>query len=1094
MMTFEESNGALETLFTQQTKKKYGHVIGFDLGSSALCCSLSTDKNPVSASVFKEWINGSKKRSSYPACIQYKDWPASTNDIKVGFKGRPKVTALNDGDFYIPNIKGYVTRWIIEGANEDGPTADLVLFNFFEAVRANFDKVFVERNKDAVKPYSLDDCRFCFAVPDSLRGKFEYANLIRDAFKKTGFLKQDDDDNRLIFVSDAVAAGYNCLATPRIFSGIELEKNYLVADIGYEAAKFSLIKAQTTEAGSVVESVNSSEAKGYRSLSDNLRSYLVEKSETLGLDITNTRHLDQIIDSFEKYEKVKIDLKDDDEVTSFKGISGSVEVSNADLRETVFEPFLDGIFSLIYAQCEANSIKQIIFRGQYCEDPYFYFKCKEFTADATKMRKLKSVPTCTVWEEEPQFMVSNGAVSFGLRSVSTQIPTLVSQQISGVRERDTLPPTPSTPSTPTSENQKSNKALAQPTVIPKGHFAVGIDFGTTFSGCSFADISTVDPNNRREIIPVKKWDQAQPYPKISTALRYNEYKKEFTQYWGFDALDKRKKKGDINLEFFKLLLSPVNVERFYGKGNRDIQDIADRLFMFNVGPQSDRKNNHIKTLTPVDIIAEYLWNFNAKIREILNKRFKVSYKDMKLHYVLTVPAMWTETGRSTMIEAAIKAGLMKRGEEKTVQLITEPEAAALSCEEFMKHTFKLTDELYKEGLNFIVFDAGGGTVDLVTFRQQRVDGYDTIHQIGDGTGGTCGAVHLDRNFRELIERFYTHVMGVGDAEEEFYKHHMDLFKEEIKESFMPTNNPNRTFEIKLPRFPEIPIDAEPQESPGFDHNCRLTHDKKTFIVTEGDIQKFVFDPVIEQVLELLEKQIKKSAQFPLSAVLLVGGFSQSRYLQKRVKDYCKENNIPHVGIPPEGVTAISRGAVSYFLDPRLVSKKSATVSYAIQVDLPNRQGDKTHLAYFIRKGTPIEVEEMLYQQTVSVNYPESAVIALFSRDEKELPDQNDRIEAFQSNEQNDIKKVAEYVIDLPENQSIKNGTPVQLEISLKMTVEGVSLNIQSLNPLIKIEQCGLIDEAASILFERIQPEPLNIHLNAEKVHAFNIFSIFSSKK
>ncbi|KAI8644422.1 hypothetical protein BD408DRAFT_401145 [Parasitella parasitica] len=976
-MTFEESSGVPKILFSQRTKKKYSRVIGFDLGSSALCCSLSTDKNPVIASVFKDWINGSKRRSSYPACIQYKNWPASTDDIRVGFKGRPKVTAINDGDVYIPNIKGYVTRWITEGTSEDGPAADLVLFNFFEAVRANFEKVFLELNKDAAKSYTLDNCRFCFAVPDSLKGRLEYTGLIREAFKRAGFLKEDDDDNRLIFVCDAVAAGYNCLATPRIFSGIELEKSYLVADIGYDSAKFSVIKAQTTEAGSFVESVISSGTKGYRSLNDNFRSYLVEKSETLGLDITNLRQLDQIVESFEKYEKVKIDLNDDEETTSFKGISGSVEVSNTDLRQVVFEPFLDGIFSLIYAQCEANSIKEIIFRGQYCEDPYFYYKCKKFTTDATKMRKLKSIPTCTVWEKEPQFMVSNGAVSFGLRSASTQIPTLVSQQISGIKERDIPPNSSTSPTLSTlaiSNNQQPNKASAQPTVVPKGHFAVGIDFGTTFSGCSFADISTVDSNNRREIIPVNEWHQAQPYPKISTALRYNEYKKEFTQYWGFDALDKRKKKGDINLEFFKLLLSPDNVERFYGKGNRDIQDITDRLFMFNVGPQSERKSNHIKTLTPVDIIAEYLWNFNAKIREILNKRFRVSFKDMKLHYVLTVPAMWTETGRSTMIEAAIKAGLMKRGEEKTVQLITEPEAAALSCEEFMKHTFRLTDDLYKEGLNFIVFDAGGGTVDLVTFRQQRVDGYDSIHQIGDGTGGTCGAVNLDRKFRELIETFYTQVMGVGDAEEEFYKHHMDRFKQEIKENFMPTNNPKREFKIELPRFPEIPIDAEPQAYPGFDNNCKLTPDKKTFIITESDIQELVFDPVIEEVLVLLKKQIEKSAQFPLSAVLLVGGFSQSRYLQKRVKDYCKENNIPHVGIPPEGVTAISRGAVSYFLDPRLVSKKSANVSYAIQVDLPNREGDKSHLAYFIRKGTPIEVEETLYQQTVSVNYPESAVI------------------------------------------------------------------------------------------------------------------------
>lgn len=241
----------------------------------------------------------------------------------------------------------------------------------------------------------------------------------------------------------------------------------------------------------------------------------------------------------------------------------------------------------------------------------------------------------------------------------------------------------------------------------------------------------------------------------------------------------QKKSGDLNLEFFKLLLSPKNVEKFYGKGNRIIEENRNRFFMVSTKPNDEKKTKRVKTLTPVEIIAEYLRNFNTEIRKILKTKYKLSYKDLKLEYVITVPAMWTEASRLIMLDAALKAGLIKDSSE-TVQLISEPEAAALSCEQFMKNTLKLGDDIFDDGLTFIVCDAGGGTVDLVTFRKKKKNGVASIQQIGDGTGGTCGAAHLDRNFRKLVQRFYTEVMGLTNPGEEFYRVHMDYFEKKIK--------------------------------------------------------------------------------------------------------------------------------------------------------------------------------------------------------------------------------------------------------------------------------------------------------------------------
>lgn len=59
------------------------------------------------------------------------------------------------------------------------------------------------------------------------------------------------------------------------------------------------------------------------------------------------------------------------------------------------------------------------------------------------------------------------------------------------------------------------------------------------------------------------------------------------------------------------------------------------------------------------------------------------------------------------------------------------------------------------------------------------------------------------------------------------------------------------------------------------------------------LRREVFDPVVSQVLDLIEDQSKKIEQ-KIDALLLVGGFSGSEYLYKKVEVcyyVCLKNNI-----------------------------------------------------------------------------------------------------------------------------------------------------------------------------------------------------------
>lgn len=314
-----------------------------DLGSSNLHCSLSNNKTPTTATVFDDWTGEKDKKPCFPACIQYKDWSTTTNgnDIKVGFQGLTSENPLDKADFYIPSIKHHVIQWIQQGAQDNKPDASRVLCDFFSATRTPFENAFEKLNEELKKPYEklkklyekaleqkatadaasttgdvasappvpkyydLDDCRFCFAVPDSLDCKTEYTDLIRKAFVDAGFLKQDDDANRLIFVSDAVAASYSCVHAPQNFSGIEPATNYLVVDLGHDSAKFAVIQAEKTVATStVLPCLRKSKVAGHRSFKDDFIKFVTQRSDTFGMDITQPEEVDAWADAFETYKTV----------------------------------------------------------------------------------------------------------------------------------------------------------------------------------------------------------------------------------------------------------------------------------------------------------------------------------------------------------------------------------------------------------------------------------------------------------------------------------------------------------------------------------------------------------------------------------------------------------------------------------------------------------------------------------------------------------------------------------------------------------------------------------------------------------------------
>lgn len=100
----------------------------------------------------------------------------------------------------------------------------------------------------------------------------------------------------------------------------------------------------------------------------------------------------------------------------------------------------------------------------------------------------------------------------------------------------------------------------------------------------------------------------------------------------------------------------------------------------------------------MEAVTDYLAQIYKHSMETLARRYGETFLSLtKVQFVLTVPAVWSDSAKDATLKAAENAGMGKRHE---LQLISEPEAAAV-------YTLKAIQPNHLQiGDNFIVCDAG----------------------------------------------------------------------------------------------------------------------------------------------------------------------------------------------------------------------------------------------------------------------------------------------------------------------------------------------------------------------------------------------------
>ena len=187
----------------------------------------------------------------------------------------------------------------------------------------------------------------------------------------------------------------------------------------------------------------------------------------------------------------------------------------------------------------------------------------------------------------------------------------------------------------------------------------------------------------------------------------------------------------------------------------------------------------------------------------------------------------------------------------------------------------------------MICDAGGGTVDLISYTITNLKPILEVREAAPGTGGLCGSTFLNRRFASFLQA----KLGAQDGfDDEVMADAMEKFDKTIKRQFTTAAGPDETY--------AVPVS-------GLADNRSLGVRRGRFALKASDLQA-IFEPVIQEVIKLVRGQIA-SSQVPIRAVLLVGGFGASNYLKERLRAAVDRG--VNIMQPPNAWLAVAQGAV-----------------------------------------------------------------------------------------------------------------------------------------------------------------------------------------
>ncbi|CBK21253.2 uncharacterized protein [Blastocystis hominis] len=289
-----------------------------------------------------------------------------------------------------------------------------------------------------------------------------------------------------------------------------------------------------------------------------------------------------------------------------------------------------------------------------------------------------------------------------------------------------------------------------------------------------------------------------------------------------------------------------------------------------------------RNVYPIEVATEIL----KKCKEVAETRLD-SHLDVR-NCVMTIPNNFFDTSKKVLREAAKRAGL------NVLYFLKEPTAAGICCledKEKIKNEKgeKVIDLGIKEGEMVMVFDFGGGTLDL-TLMVRNGDDFDVKAQGGDPS------------------------LGGDKIDEIFCKYVLQIYQNKNGEELLGDNVGSKRYKKKYTKLLDLCREGKEQLSASVKFDIPLgdfnvEHDDMLITVEEfnGNVMKIIQS----RIDTALENDIFKRNIDQIKHVILVGGSSKIPFIHNYIRQWIPNAKV-HRSHSPH--TVVVEGAMRHLVN------------------------------------------------------------------------------------------------------------------------------------------------------------------------------------
>ncbi|XP_060578820.1 heat shock 70 kDa protein 12A-like isoform X2 [Ruditapes philippinarum] len=484
-----------------------------------------------------------------------------------------------------------------------------------------------------------------------------------------------------------------------------------------------------------------------------------------------------------------------------------------------------------------------------------------------------------------------------------------------------------------------------------------IDIGTTYSGWAFSFLHDFQSDPTKA--SVKQWHSGSGTlvtEKAPTCLLIKSDGKTLEAF-GYDAENQYRELADNEMheEYYYF-------RRFKMALNKKLGEKLDRGMTIE-----DEMGKSMIALNVFVMAIEYLV---GDMRKSVKDKLTSAFKKDDVHWVLTVPAIWTDAAKQFMREAAVQAGLLTN--KLTIAL--EPEAASIFCRHLSVDTAisggNLSIAKMPVGTRYMVLDAGGGTVDITV---HEVVSENSVKEIKSASGGGWGGILVDKAYENLL------IDLAGPEVYDTFKRTetedwLDLWRDfEVKKRAVAPDKDarvNMRFPLSFSKtFKRITkgklLDAI--EASVYASDIEFSGDK---IKISASLFKSLFEHSIRKTINHVRSLLRDENVRKVNIILMVGGYSESPMLQHAIKEAFTGQDIV---IPIGASSTILRGALVYGHSPVSIRERVLKYTYGVESTEPFIEGtDPEHLKVIYATGVRCRVfsKHVEKGQVVKCNEPQ----------------------------------------------------------------------------------------------------------------------------